>query len=99
LLTLILFAEGSLRTALTEFQMHYHHERNHQGKGDVLLLPGTDEPARDPRAIDPRSKEDRRPSHVLSPSGRRSFVIIRGKFSRFSRASWVVRVPIAPTGR
>ena len=39
---LILFGEGSLRRALTEFQEHYHRERNHQGKGNVLLFPSTD---------------------------------------------------------
>jgi transposase InsO family protein len=40
---LILFGEGSLRTALTQFQEHYLSERNHQGKGNVLLFPGADE--------------------------------------------------------
>jgi hypothetical protein len=28
---LILFGERSLRKALTQFQEHYHEERNHQG--------------------------------------------------------------------
>jgi len=28
---LILFGEGALRKAVSEFLMHYHHERNHQG--------------------------------------------------------------------
>jgi putative transposase len=36
---LILFGEGSLRRALREFEAHYHGERNHQGKGNVLLFP------------------------------------------------------------
>jgi putative transposase len=36
---LILFGEGSLRRALTEFVEHYHAERNHQGKGNLLLFP------------------------------------------------------------
>jgi hypothetical protein len=36
---LILFGEDSLRRALTEFLEHYHLERNHQGKGNVLLFP------------------------------------------------------------
>ena len=36
---LILFGERSLRKALTEFQEHYHQERNHQGKSNVLLFP------------------------------------------------------------
>jgi len=38
---LILFGEGSLRRALTEFLEHYHTERNHQGRGNVLLFPST----------------------------------------------------------
>ena len=36
---LILFGEASLRHALQEYVEHYHHERNHQGKGNVLLFP------------------------------------------------------------
>ena len=34
-------AEASLRRALTEFTDHFHCERNHQGKGNVLLFPDT----------------------------------------------------------
>ena len=36
---LILFGEASLRRALDEFVEHFHGERNHQGKGNVLLFP------------------------------------------------------------
>ena len=36
---LILFGERSLQRALTEFIAHFHSERNHQGKGNVLLFP------------------------------------------------------------
>ena len=36
---LILFGEGSLHRALNEFIAHYHSERNHQGKGNLLLFP------------------------------------------------------------
>src|SRR5437870_13170987 len=36
---LILFGEASLWHALQEYVEHYHHERNHQGKGNVLLFP------------------------------------------------------------
>jgi putative transposase len=36
---LILFGEASLRRALTDFIDHFHAERNHQGKGNVLLFP------------------------------------------------------------
>jgi Integrase core domain len=35
----ILFGERSLRQALSEYDEHYHAERNHQGKGNVLLFP------------------------------------------------------------
>jgi putative transposase len=34
----ILFGEHSLRRALGEYVEHYHAERNHQGKGNVLLF-------------------------------------------------------------
>jgi putative transposase len=36
---IILFGERSLRRALNEYVEHYHAERNHQGKGNVLLFP------------------------------------------------------------
>src|SRR4029450_3561610 len=36
---LILFGEKALQHPLREYTTHYHHERNHQGKGNVLLLP------------------------------------------------------------
>ena len=36
---LILFGERSLRRALTDYLAHYHTERNHQGKSNVLLFP------------------------------------------------------------
>jgi putative transposase len=35
----ILIGERSLRRALSEYVEHYHAERNHQGKGNVLLFP------------------------------------------------------------
>jgi len=35
----ILFGERSLRRALSEYRDHFHAERNHQGKGNVLLFP------------------------------------------------------------
>jgi putative transposase len=35
----VLFGEGSLRRALGEYVEHYHAERNHQGKDNVLLFP------------------------------------------------------------
>jgi hypothetical protein len=36
---MILFGEGSLRKAIREFVVHYHHdERNHQGLGNRLII-------------------------------------------------------------
>jgi hypothetical protein len=41
---LILFGEASLRRALNEYIEHHHYERNHQGKGNLLLFPSPDVP-------------------------------------------------------
>jgi putative transposase len=40
---LVLFGEGSLWRAVTEYTRHYHSERNHQGKGNLLLFPESDQ--------------------------------------------------------
>jgi len=50
---LILFGEDSLRRALAEFLEHYHAERNHQGKDNVLLFPANDTP----HAATPRCRQ------------------------------------------
>jgi hypothetical protein len=39
LVQLMLFGEASLRQALRQYGAHLHHERYHQGKGTVPLLP------------------------------------------------------------
>jgi transposase InsO family protein len=44
---LILFGERSLRRALSEYVVHYHAERNHQGKSNVLLFPRVTETRRE----------------------------------------------------
>jgi len=36
---IIFFGERSLRRALTQFETHYHHERNYQGLGNNLIEP------------------------------------------------------------
>jgi putative transposase len=41
----ILFGEASLRHALSQYVAHFHHERNHQGKGNVLLFPTVNQDA------------------------------------------------------
>ena len=36
---MILFGEASLREVLSNYVLHFHGERNHQGKGNVILFP------------------------------------------------------------
>lgn len=36
---IIMFGEASLRQVLSEYVSHFHEERNHQGKGNVILFP------------------------------------------------------------
>ena len=43
----VLFGEHSLRRALSEYVDHFHAERNHQGKGNILLFPRSANPGRD----------------------------------------------------
>jgi putative transposase len=40
---LILFGEASLRRATAQFLAHYHYERNHQGKANLLLFSAPDQ--------------------------------------------------------
>ena len=40
---LVLFGEESLRRALAQYQEHHHGERPHQGKGNVILFPSSEE--------------------------------------------------------
>ena len=47
---LILFGETSLRRVVSEYLEHYHQERNHQGKGNILLFPASTPNEPGPRA-------------------------------------------------
>ena len=40
---LILFGEESLRRALAQYLDHHHAERPHQGKGNVILFPNSED--------------------------------------------------------
>ena len=40
---LIWFGEASLRQALSNYVSHFHGERNHQGKGNVILFPRSED--------------------------------------------------------
>lgn len=54
---LILFGETSLRRVVSEYLKHYHRERNHQGKGNLLLfLASTSSQPGLPRAIGCRER-------------------------------------------
>jgi putative transposase len=53
---LILFGEASLRHALTLYVEHFHSERNHQGKGNVLLFPAV---SQDPEREGPMQCRER----------------------------------------
>ena len=48
---LILVGESSLRRALQQYLLHYHEERNHQGKGNRILFPFQTEARRDMGAV------------------------------------------------
>ena len=83
---LILVGEPALRTALRGYVEHFHGERNHQGKGNLLLFPceemGQHGPVRLPRA-------SRGPPEVLLPTGRMSFLTTR------SHCRDLVQLPVA----
>jgi putative transposase len=53
---MILFGEGSLRHVLNEYVEHYHHERNHQGKGNVRLFPAVSQDTERQGAIQCRER-------------------------------------------
>jgi putative transposase len=48
---LILFGESSLRRALQQYIVHYHEERNHQGKDNRILFPSRPEARRNMGAV------------------------------------------------
>ena len=48
---LILFGERALQRALSDFIEHFHTERNHQGKGNVLLFPSSNDTRSKGRAL------------------------------------------------
>jgi len=48
---LMLFGQSSLRRALQQYIVHYHEERNHQGKGNRILFPSRPEARRNMGAV------------------------------------------------
>jgi len=53
---LILFGERSLKRALHHYEIHYHQERNHQGKDNLLLFPGPSRPTSRRRKVRRRER-------------------------------------------
>jgi len=53
----ILFGEMSLRRAVTEYLEHYHYERNHQGKSNLLLFESIESKPRASNCSKVRRKE------------------------------------------
>jgi hypothetical protein len=53
---LILVGESSLRRALQQYLLHYHEERNHQGKGNRILFPSQTEARRNRGAVQCRER-------------------------------------------
>ena len=64
---LVLFGEADLRRAMDEFLVHYHEERNHQGRGNVLLFPSGETVVEGPRRMPGTA---RRSAEVLSSESR-----------------------------
>ena len=52
----ILLGERSLRRALNEYVEHYHAERNHQGKSNVLLFPLDTDIRHEPQPVQCRER-------------------------------------------
>src|SRR5215510_11124742 len=61
---LILFGEHSLRRVVSEFLEHYHQERNHQGKDNLLLFPA---PRNRFARCNPLPRAPRRLTEILQP--------------------------------
>jgi putative transposase len=53
---LLLCGEASLRHVLTQYVEHFHHERNHQGQGHVLLFPASSQNSEGKGSIDCRER-------------------------------------------
>lgn len=67
---LILFGERSLKRALHHYEMHYHQERNHQGKDNLLLFPSPLQPLRRKQGEAAMSRTFGRLAQVLRAQGR-----------------------------
>ena len=74
----ILLGDALLRRALNEYLEHYHAERNHQGKGNVLLFPRDTDIRREPQPVQCRERLGGAPALLPSTGG----MIARPRFNR-----------------
>ena len=84
---MVLIGEGSLRRAVREFVAHYHHERNHQGLDNRLILPlSTAPPPRGRVPVPPAARWD--VELLLSVSS-----VIHDRPLTPRSSFWTIRVP------
>jgi len=79
---LVLFGEALLRRALAEYAEHFHVERNHQGKGNVLLFSGHRQSLWQRQRPCALPGATGRPAEVLPPRGRLNLWAIRQFFGK-----------------
>lgn len=94
---MILLGAGSLRHCPKNYASHCHAERNHQGKGNVILfLAATARIGEASGEIRTRERSGRA-AEVLSPESRMSFLTIRGASPRPDSPAVVSTVRIQST--
>jgi len=82
---LILFGERSLRHCLENYVAHFHAERNHQGKDNVMLFPGSqDRIGESSGSIKTRERLGGLLKILLS-RGRMSFLTLRAQMLNWKR--------------
>jgi hypothetical protein len=74
---LILFGENLLRRVVSDFVEHYHQERRHQGKGNLLLFPVSAPGTPAPQGAIRCRERPRRLTQALQPR-RKSILALRG---------------------
>ena len=88
---LILFGKSSLRLALKHYVTHFHDERNHQGKGNLLLFRASEKANRVEGPVRCRQRHGGllrhyigKPHEFLDPTGKRTEAEDRAKRRRVS---------------
>ncbi len=79
---LILFGERALQRAVAEFIQHYLAERNHQGKGNVLLFPSSNDQRSNGSAPYTVPRAPRRPTQLLPFTRSMNILAIRARLGR-----------------